>query len=259
MSQFTIVGKEFSPSAFADYAAHVPLDLWKPSLVVLHNTAVPTLAQRPEGLTSAHIEDLHFYDEFQAPKKNGRGWSGGPHLFIDQDGVWTFNPLDRKGVHSPSWNAKGWGVEMLGDFESEPFDSGNGLRVRTNAFAALAALFRRLDVATVTDENLKLHKEDPLTDHDCPGGRVDKAKAIAAVQALLLPTPTGIGLGVPAEIVVYRKGQGQSPSTVLDASLRGGSVYADASELAHAFPPDRHSPEWPPRHLPDAGTRTSCA
>ena len=228
MKQFTIVGKKFSPSTFADYVAHVPLESWRPSLVVLHNTAIPRLKDRPKGLSEANIRDLqHYYAEVQ-------GWSGGPHLFVDQTGIWVFNPLDRKGVHSPSFNSKAWGVEMLGDFAAEPFDSGDGLRVGTNAIGALAALFRRLDLATVTDANFKLHKEDSRTTHNCPGRFVDKAKVRAAVQALLSSAPTGVWPEVPAKVVVYRKGGGQSPSAVLDAALRGGTVYADATELAEA-------------------------
>ena len=227
MSRFSIVARKLSSSAFADYAAHVPLDAWRPDLVVLHNTAVPCLRDRPEGLTEANVRDLqHYYAEVQ-------GWSGGPHLFVDQGGVWVFNPLDRRGVHSPSWNARAWGVEMLGDFAVEPFDSGHGLEVATNAFAALAALFRRLGIATVTDASLKLHKEDPKTTHDCPGRQVDKGRVMAAVQRLLSSPPDAVP-GAPAKIVVYRKGAGQAPTAVFDAVLRGGTVVADAERLASA-------------------------
>ena len=228
MPNFTIVGRKFSPSAFADYAAHVPLGEWRPSLVVLHNTAVPSLGSRPSGLSEANVADLrHYYADVQ-------GWRGGPHLFVDQSGVWVFNPLDRKGVHSPSWNARSWGVEMLGDFAREPFDAGDGLRVHMNAVGALAALFRRLEVATVTDANFKVHKEDPKTTHDCPGKGVDKARVRAEVQALLSSAPTGVWPEISAKVIVYRKGGGQMPSSILDASLRGGTMYADAEELAAA-------------------------
>jgi hypothetical protein len=228
MPLFPIVGKRFTPSAFADYAAHVPLGDWKPNLIVLHNTAVPTLKQRPTGFTESSMEDLRqYYGEVMK-------WNGGPHLFIDQVGIWVFNPLDRRGTHSPSWNGRSWGVEMLGDYAAEQFDSGDGLRVQTHAVGALAALFRRLEIAQVTDTNFKLHKEDPKTTHVCPGKHVDKAKVRAAVQALLTSAPTGVWPEIPAKIVIYRKGGGQNPTAVLDAVLRGGTVYADAAELSQA-------------------------
>ena len=228
MPLFPIVARKFTPSAFGGYAAHVPLGDWRPSRIVLHNTAVPCLGDRPNGLSEANVRDLaHYYAEV-------RGWSGGPHLFVDQTGVWVFNPLDRRGVHSPSWNATSWGVEMLGDFAAEPFGTGDGLKVAENAAAALAALFRRLGVSTVSDANLKLHKEDPKTTHDCPGRNVDKLKVKEAVQSRLSAPPPG-GVGWPAKIVVYRKGAGQSPSAVLDAVLRNGTVYADAGDLKRAM------------------------
>ncbi|RYG18752.1 N-acetylmuramoyl-L-alanine amidase [bacterium] len=228
MPLFPIVGKRFTPSAFADYAAHVPLGDWKPNLVVLHNTAIPSLKQRPNGFSEANIEDLrHYYGEVQ-------NWKGGPHLFVDHVGIWVFNPLDRRGTHSPSWNARSWGVEMLGDFAVEPFDTGNGLRVQNHAVSALAALFRRLEIAQITNANFKLHKEDPKTDHDCPGKHVDKAKVRVAVQALLTAAPTGVWPEFPARIVVYRRGGGQSPTAIVEAVLRNGTVYADAEELSEA-------------------------
>ena len=225
MPLFPIVGKRFTAAQFVDYAAHVPLGDWKPDLIVLHNTAVPTLKQRPTGFSESSMEDLRqYYGEVQ-------DWNGGPHLFVDQNGVWVFNPLDRRGTHSPSWNARSWGVEMLGDYATEPFDSGDGLRVQGNAIGALAALFRRLGLPP-TDEHFKLHKEDPKTTHVCPGKHVDKAKVRAAVQALLTPAPAG--LGIPAKIVVYRRNGGQNPSAALDGVLRSGSIFADAEELSHA-------------------------
>lgn len=224
MASFSIVARRFSVPEFADYAAHVPLEGWRPDLVVLHNTAVPTLGDRPNGLSLANVEDLrHYYAEV-------RGWSGGPHLFVDQAGIWVFNPLDRHGVHSPSWNARSWGVEMLGDFATERFDEGDGLRVRTNAMAALAALFRRLGLDP-TDEHFNLHKEDPRTTHDCPGGRVDKASVQNAIRGRLATAPAA---STATKVVVYRKGGGQSPAAVLDATLRDGTAFSDARALARA-------------------------
>jgi hypothetical protein len=235
MPAFSIVGRKFSPSAFADYMAHVPLERWTPRRIVLHNTAIPNLADRPSGLTQEHIENLHFYFQYRAPVR-GRpvGWSGGPHLFVDQTGIWVFNPLDRRGTHSPSYNANGWGVEMLGDFDRETFAAGDGQRVQTNTLAALAAMFRRLDISNVSDANFKFHKEDPQTDHDCPGRNVDKATVKTAVQALLNSAASGVWPEVPARVVVYRTGRGQSPSAVINAVMRNGTVFADVAELAQA-------------------------
>ncbi len=100
-------------------------------------------------------------------------WHAGPHLFVADDLIWAFTPLNVPGIHSPSWNSIAWGVEMVGDYSIEPFE-----RVRGNAVQALAILHAALGLDPNT---LRLHKEDPKTTHDCPGRHVEKADIIAAV------------------------------------------------------------------------------
>lgn len=156
-----IVGKRFSKSEFYEYAKSViPSSSWKGSFVVLHNTGSPNLSQRPSGLTSQHIQNLKAYYE-------GQGWSAGPHLFCDQNGIWVFSPLDKKGVHSPSWNSISYGIEQVGDFDIDNYMSGEGEKVRDNAIAAIAIISK---LAKIDSTTLKLHKSDPKTDHkNCPG------------------------------------------------------------------------------------------
>ncbi|MEZ0326306.1 MAG: hypothetical protein ACAH95_10405, partial [Fimbriimonas sp.] len=148
-----------------------------------------------------------------------------------QNGIWVFNPLDRRGTHSPSWNGSAWGVEMLGDYASESFSSGDGLRVHNLAVVALAVLFRKLGVTQVTNDNFKLHKEDPATTHNCPGSKVQKAAVLAEVQALM---SAPVVHRVPSRVVIYRAGMGHDPAAVLDANFDGTAVYVDAEKLRQA-------------------------
>lgn len=218
MPSFTIVAKRFSPDEFANYLAGFALTAWKPFMVVLHNTAVPTLKDRPNGFSAANMADLrHYYGEVQK-------WSGGPHLFVDPNGIWVFNPLDDPGVHSPSWNSTAWGVEMLGDYERESFETGPGLAVKTITVNALAMMFRRLGLKP-DDAHFKLHREDPKTTHKgCPGKGVSKEAVRREVLSLMdrLVAPQG----QPVKVVVYRKGRGSVP-TVLDAKLVEGVTMVD--------------------------------
>jgi len=106
--------------------------------------------------------------------RNVQQWSAGPHLFVADDLIWVFTPLTVPGVHSPSWNSIAWGVEMVGDYNTEPFSP----QVRDNAVGALATLHAALGL----DPNgMRLHKEDPKTTHDCPGKNVDKTDMIQRV------------------------------------------------------------------------------
>jgi hypothetical protein len=173
---FTIVGRRFSRVEFEEYVQKVVLTTaFTPRFVVVHNTAIPNLSQRPEGFTEQHMTNLRaFYG-------SERGWAGGPHLFVDDNGIWVFNPLHRPGVHSPSWNRQSWGVELLGDFATDDPNSGRGKQVVENGIAAVATLLSKVDLRPDAF-SIKFHYEDTLTDHACPGKLLSKRLFVDAVQ-----------------------------------------------------------------------------
>lgn len=179
MTWTPIVGKAFSADSFRGYAASLNLNAaaWQPSFIVLHNTGAPNLSQRPVGFTAQHMQNLQgFYRDQQK-------WSAGPHLFVDDKQIWAFTPLTHPGIHSPSWNAVSWGIEMLGDYDVDDFRAGRGAQVRANAVAAMAALLS-LRGLPVNDQTIRLHHEDPkTTHHGCPGATVAKPEVLAAVAA----------------------------------------------------------------------------
>ncbi len=176
-----IVGLSYSAAEFDTYCHGLSWTSWRPQFIALHNTAVPSLAQRPQGFKKSHIENLAAYYQ-------SKGWSAGPHLFIDDRQIWVFTPLTMSGVHSPSWNKIALGIEMLGDYASEAFSEGRGAKVRDNAVAAMATLSAVLGLDPAT---MRLHKEDPATDHDCPGKNVGKADVIARVKQLMIDRHQG--------------------------------------------------------------------
>lgn len=167
-----IVGQKFSPAEFNIYCNQLHWTSWRPSFIVLHNTASPTLAQRPNGLSAQNIKDLEVY--YRDKKK----WSAGPHLFIDDKQIWVFTALTVPGVHSPSWNSIALGIEMLGDYSKESFSAGRGLKVRQNAVAAMSTLS---SVLGIDPHSMRLHREDPRTTHACPGNAVRKLEIIQEV------------------------------------------------------------------------------
>jgi hypothetical protein len=184
-----IVGASFTPATFDQYCHALHWLQWRPSFVALHNTEVPSLQQRPQGLTHQHILDLeHYYRDTQR-------WNAGPHLFIDDRQIWVFTPLTVSGVHSPCFNKVALGVEMLGNYDTEAFDSGRGKLVHANTVAALATLHAVLGLQPST---LKLHKEDVCTTHQhCPGKNVQKAPLIQEVQQLMQKRHPGDHLPPP--------------------------------------------------------------
>ena len=165
-----IVGKQLTPAEFAAYVEEIKLGSagWKPAFIVRHNTGSPTLAQRPAGLTPQHLLNLaDYYD--------GLGWHAGPHLFVDDVHISVFSSLLHPGVHSPSWNNVSFGVEQLGDFGVEDYNTGRGLAVQKNAVAAFAVLSH---FAGIDSHSMRDHYEDPKTTHrDCPGKSCADGKA----------------------------------------------------------------------------------
>ena len=113
-----------------------------------------------------------------------QGWWSGPHLFVDQNGIWVFSRLDQAGTHSPCYNAKSWGIEQLGNFDFESYDTGAGAKIRDNAMSAVAILSIAGNItAGPKNKNnpFRFHKEDKCTTHVCPGTHCDKKEIILSV------------------------------------------------------------------------------
>ena len=125
-----IIGKGFTAAQFPDYVAGTKFGAWRPQFIVLHNTFIPKLSEWHSVPGAQRMKALeHFYRDIQK-------WSAGPHLFVADDLIWAFTPLNVSGVHSPSWNTISWGVELVGDYSVEQLSPA----LKENAVSALAAL-----------------------------------------------------------------------------------------------------------------------
>ena len=176
-----IVGKAFLPAQFIDYVQQTQFHSWRPRFIVLHSTGAPTLAQyKGYANRPVPITDEQWLLNLQGYYRDQQKWSAGPHLFITPTHILAFTPLNVPGVHSPSWNGVSWGIEMVGDYQVEPFDAG----VKENAINAMAVLHAKLGLDPA---GLRYHCEDPLTTHkECPGKNVGpKADMISAIEASL--------------------------------------------------------------------------
>ncbi len=166
-----IIGRGFRAQEFKDYVATLSFSDWRPEFIVLHNTSAPRLSQWHSHPGEVRMRNLESY------YRDEKGWSAGPHLFIADDFIWVFTPLTTSGVHSPSWNSRSWGIEMVGEYDDESFTGG----VRENTVDALAVLHTWRGISP---DSLRFHKEDPGTTHKhCPGKNVEKASLIASIKA----------------------------------------------------------------------------
>lgn len=207
------VKQAFNQDDFRRYVGLMMWPSWRPSRIVWHNTAAPSLAQwiksanddRAKGLVPGitRIGNLESFFRFD------NHWSGCPHLFVANDAIWAMNPLNSPGVHSPSFNTTAIGIEMVGDFAAEDDDTGEGLKVKRNTIFATAALCSALGLDPHT--SILLHKEDPRTTHDCPGEHIaaDKAAMIAEVCDLMAG-----GEHDPGHVAAVIAGQTPAPKAV---------------------------------------------
>ncbi len=98
--------------------------------------------------------------------------------------TWVFTPLTTQGVHSPSWNSVARAVELVGDYSREPLNRS----LLANAVSASATTHGSLGLGP---NSMKLHREDPLTTHLCPGSEISKASFMTQVSAKLTTTFAG--------------------------------------------------------------------
>ena len=94
-----IIGKGFTAAQFPDYVAGTKFGAWRPQFIVLHNTFIPKLSEWHSVPGAQRMKALeHFYRDIQK-------WSVGPHLFVADDLIWAFTPLNVSGT-SPGWHCR---------------------------------------------------------------------------------------------------------------------------------------------------------
>ena len=194
---FLATPRGYGPEEFEAYAATLKWNGWKPSFIVLHNTAEPNLAQwQHNGMgQNAGLQRIKNLNHYYA----SLGWHSGPHIFVAPDYIWVACDLTQDGVHASCYNHVSIGVEMVGDYARESFETGAGAQVRDNAIVVLAALHKALGISPDT---LHFHKECIRDHHDCPGSNVVKTDVIARVKAAIAGSPVSTE-AASAEAVSY--------------------------------------------------------
>jgi hypothetical protein len=198
MTWTPIVGKALALPELQKHINSLSFNNWKPSVIIWHNTGLPTIQQWEKS----YQDDLKRKLEPGITRINSlehwfkikQGWKSAPHWFVYKDKVWAFTPSNKKGTGSPSWNGTGIHIEMIADFSKEDDDSGDGLLIKNNTIALTAMLCDKIGLKPESGEVISekpfrttgtifLHKQDPRTTHDCPGHdiAVDKDAMIDSV------------------------------------------------------------------------------
>lgn len=175
--------KSYTVEDFAAFVDGLAWNSWRPEFITLHNTAIPSLAT---WLDSKYAAERRIVAQKQY-ERDILHWHSGVHLFVAPNLIWNLCDLTQDGVSVSCWNHLTLGIEMIGDYATEAFDTGPGAKVRDNAVAAMAILHRKLglrpDQYQIGVRGLHFHKECRHDHHDCPGGNVRKEDVVARVLA----------------------------------------------------------------------------
>ena len=176
---FSLVGTQWNLSGFVTALEKVDTS-WADS-VCLHHTGSPDLSMRRGGLIVQHIRNIRDYYK-------DKGWSSGPHLFLDDIDINGMSPLSARGVHAKSFNAKSIGIEVLGNYDVEDPRSGRGLKCWNLAAQTTAAILKRLNKEP-NESTILFHRDDFKTSKSCPGDKVNKRWFIKMVEDAMAGLP----------------------------------------------------------------------
>lgn len=129
-------------------------------------------------------------------------WSAGPHFFVTPKNICVLSPPNARGVHAASFNAVSWGVEAVGNFDSEKYEG----PVRDNLIDALAVMHiaagLQPDPFQKGVRGLHFHRDDPQTSKTCPGKKVVKTEMVEAIEAKIAAMTGGDD---PSDVVKMAK------------------------------------------------------
>lgn len=177
-AKFPAVIAFFTPSEFRAYVQWVRKNekySWSPTGITEHHTAVPN---------PSYDRWKNGWDEqLLTNARNGyikdRGFSAGPHLFTDQNGIWVLNPLSIRGTHAVAFNSTRYGIEMLlnGDDKAQVESEVGRANLRMGQIAT-AILMKDAGIPT---DKLNFHRDDPATSKTCPGSYVNYERFLSGV------------------------------------------------------------------------------
>ena len=186
MPAIPFVGSCFPTTrAFLDYLDGLKFGVWRPRFVTMHHTGGPSLATwrtYAHGTRKVPITDTRWMANLAGYYGNELGWSAGPHFFFTPDNFCVLSLPEKRGVHAVSFNATSWGVECVGDFDSETFTPELANRYAEGLACLHLALGISPDPFVFNTRGLHFHRDDPKTKKTCPGKGVDKPRMIALVK-----------------------------------------------------------------------------
>ncbi len=132
--------------------------------ITLHHSLIPTRAQWHGASTMEGTRKYYI----------AKAWESGPHLFLaamtpnpSNDGIWAGTPLAHPGTHAGKCNGSHIGVEIVGNYNVEPWP----MPVVELVYGVVVALMKW---GHITPDRVQGHREC-LPNKTCPGSKIDMA------------------------------------------------------------------------------------
>lgn len=248
MGTVTNVGKCFATSEkFLAYLELISFGPWRPKFVTVHHTASPTLQNwRDWQDRKVPVTDEQWLKNLASYYGKELGWSAAPHFFFTPKHYCVLSPPERRGIHAVSFNALSWGVEMVGNFDTETMPPDLRRRyVEGIACLHIAGALKPTPYKYAT-EGLHFHRDDPKTSKTCAGKRLNRpifAKEVheavmrltgfeapaEKIKAKAASQNTGIVTGVAVDDTLNVRADPSGKSPVI-GSLRNGEMVTITGE-----------------------------
>lgn len=151
----SILNLQLDLQEFRAYVANYDFGSEPANKLVIHHTWKPT---KETWAGERTIQGLKNYYE-------GKGWPAGPHLFIAEDGIWLFSPMNKDGIHATTLNPRSIGIEVVGDYDREKWSG----KTKDNALGAIKILMSRL---AINQTAIFFHRD--VSPKTCPGTAITK-------------------------------------------------------------------------------------
>jgi len=152
----SIINRRLDLHEFRDYIASYNFGAEKPNKLVIHHTWRPT---HDKWGGERSIEGLRRYYE-------GKGWPAGPHLFVADDGIWLFSPMNKDGIHTSKLNSRSIGIEVVGDYDKEKWAG----QTKYHALGVIKLLMLQIGIGR---QSVYFHSD--VSTKTCPGKAITKS------------------------------------------------------------------------------------
>ncbi len=207
--QFAYIGRGLTLPQFDAYVRTYRFGTTPPDYIVLHHTAIPSAswARYPSGAVWDANEDrlseqqvyekrLRQLDSLMRYYRDTKGWSAGPHLFVDDKWIWLFTPMYEVGIHAAQGNSYrdsakrlhySIGIEVIGYYEKVRWPPA----VAQNVAAAVASLKHQLHTFDYIDKpwagGIGAHRM--YNKPQCPGAAIVPSYYLPLFRAADGPPP----------------------------------------------------------------------